>query len=608
MCGILGVVGDSANVDLDVVSSSLASLQHRGPDARGYRLLTGGGVSCALGHTRLRIIDLSPEADQPLSNEDATVWVSYNGELYNHLELRRELQDAGHTFRSRSDTEVLVHLYEDARGNAEAMLARLRGMFAFAIFDASNGRVLLARDRVGIKPLYWTPTGGGIAFASEVRALIDAGFAGTDPDPQALMSYLMWGVVPGPAAIVAGVREVAPGSLVEWDSRGARERVWWRPTIDASGSEGDRDLALALRDSMRRHLIADRPVGVFLSSGLDSSVIASLASAEGEVRALTVTFPDGPQGGVDEGLEAAEFARAIGAKHEMVAVSGKEVADLLPELFRGMDRPTSDGVNTWLVSRAAKEAGLVVVLSGLGGDELFGGYPSFQTVPQVESIRRAMRVLPSGAWSSMARVAGRRTPGGRVARILGASGGSVGAYTAVRGLFSPAEVRVMTGSRNGELIRMPDAPAAGVAQDRVTLLEMTWYMPNQLLLDTDQMSMRHSLEVRVPLLDDDVVRAALRIPAAARVAQGKEFLARAAGLESRPKRPFTLPFDHWLRGPLRETLREGLLSEDLPLRDLVTAPARRLLLERFEADRVHWSRPWAVAAIRHWARARGFTW
>ncbi len=618
MCGVLGVVTFKArDGQAQAVERGLAALAHRGPDASRVVPLTSPTAACVLGLARLRIIDLSAEADQPLSNEDGTVWVAYNGEIYNFAELRVDLERAGHRFRSRSDSEVLVHLYEEVGSDPRAMLGRLRGMFAFAIFDALRGRLLLGRDRLGIKPMYVVDRlAGGLAFGSEVRALVASGLIESRVEPKGLAGYLAWGVVPGPETIFAGVRELPPGHFLEWEAAQTRVEPWWSPV-----SEPDRDLldpvyaagvmSVALEDSVARHLVADRPVGVFLSGGLDSGAVTALAArAAGHIRTLTVTFPE--VSGADEGPAAARVAARVGAEHMEVAVTGADVAELVPEALRAMDQPTWDAVNTWIVCRAARQENLVVCLSGLGGDEVFGGYPSFDLVPKLAQLRAVLRMLPGPMRREAAHAAARRFPGGRLVRALDGGGGLFGAYSAVRGLFSASEVdSLFSGSGVRVQNATPDGDAGVISRGPagVGFLEMTHYLPNQLLRDTDAASMAHSLEVRVPLLDDVVVQIALAIPAEVRFQSRKGLLAHAAVLDSsETKRPFTLPFDRWIAGPLRDTVREGVLSDQLPFARTLRGEWRQRVWNAFEAGRVHWSRPWALAMLRLWPAANGFRW
>lgn len=607
MCGILGWVGSEESGVLPAIERGLDYLDHRGPDAHAVRRLQIKDATCVLGHTRLRIIDLTAEADQPMSNEDGTVWCVFNGEIYNYRELRADLERAGHRFHTHSDTEVLVHLYEAERGRPGVMLSRLRGMFAFAIADTVSGEFLAARDRLGIKPMYWARVGQGLIISSEVRALARTGLVDQDPDLEACARYLLWGVVRGPQTILASVKALPPGHFLHWKKGNLCIDPWWAPQVTAakqSRAEAESRLGDALRDSVRRHVVADRAIGVFLSSGVDSGSIATVAAKEGILEAVTVSFPGSRD---DETAMAKDLADKLGASHRCVRVNGKAVAASLGEILTSMDQPTSDGVNSWLVSKAARESGLVVALSGVGGDELFGGYPTFRAIPRLRAISLALRVVPASLRRRAVRAAGDRSPAGRLARMLDASPDYDGAYAAVRGLFAPSAVGLNPpDGLYGR--RIPNADR-GRSLDRIMLLEMRHYMANQLLRDTDQMSMAHSLEVRVPLLDDRFVETALSIPARIRMQHGKALLAKAGGFEPRAvKRAFALPFGQWLKGPLRETLREGVLSQHLPFASEISRPFRVGLYESFEAGRVHWSRPWAVAVLRLWPGANGLNW
>ncbi len=606
MCGIIAVVGTSLPDDAtNQVARGVAALRHRGPDASGVHRVDAAAASACLGTARLRVLDLDVVADQPMTNEDRSVWVTYNGELYNHRELRVELERAGHRFRSHADTEALVHLCEEVSGDPAPMIRRLRGMFAFACFDQRTGRFFAARDRVGIKPLYYAETpGGGIAVASEARALVAAGLASGDPNPDAVRGYLRRGVVPATASIFAGVRILPAGALLTWERGRTSITTWWKPELVPDPSlahpvEATRLLGAALDDAVARHLVADRRVGVFLSSGVDSAAIAAIAGREQSgVRALTVTFPDSA---ADEGAAAATRAREAGVDHTTVEVRDADVVGLIHGALSAMDQPTSDAINTWLVCRAARSDGLIVCLSGIGGDELFGGYPSFDLVPQVHRIQSALGLLPSPVRRYATRLAAHRRPGGRLARTLDRPSSGPDPYAAVRGLFSGQEVADMLSLNHV-------AHAGAVDHDAVTIQELRYYAGDQLLRDTDSVSMAHGLEVRVPILDDLVVNVALAIPDSVRLAAGKRCLANAAGVPLTRKLPFALPFDRWMRGPLRDLTREALLSDELPFARAIHAADRRHLLDAFERGATHWSRVWAIAALRLWPAANGFRW
>ncbi len=598
MCGIAGGIGPARKQSARELSAVVAALRHRGPDATGFRSVG----DCALGHTRLRIIDLSPLGDQPMANEDESVWAVFNGEIYNFGELRRQLEAAGHRFRSNTDTEVLVHLYEE---HGPAMVSRLRGMFAFAVWDDRRRRLLLCRDRLGIKPLYFRVDGDRLSFASEVQALARDGDV---VDPLAVAGYLRLGWVPGPGTITADVHELLPAHQLVWeDGRAETTRYWSLPTATpAAEAPSTEELSHALHKAMGSHLVADVPVGLFLSSGVDSVALARLsADVAPGLRTYTVGFGTDD----DESQEAAAIARRLGLEHTVVEVGGAEAMASVDAFVRSMDQPTVDGLNTWIISRAVRDAGAVVALSGLGGDELFGGYSTFWHVPRLH--RAGMRVgtlaaVPSAAahvlgWSSRT-VAWR---GRRAVEAVG-RGGWADAYSAVRGLFSVAElVRLWPPAR--DLVDTPfvhtgDGPGLGGAA-RVGRLEMGNYLPFQLLRDTDCMSMAHALEVRVPLLDDAVVELAARGQACGQPWTKSRLLGavdpKLAALVDRPKRTFTLPIDDWMRGSLRGTAEDALVG----LGEAGLGFDRRALTEVWHGylgGRVNWRPVWALTMLGRW--------
>ena len=583
MCGIAGRIGSAG---VRTVDDMVASMQHRGPDAGG--VLTSG--SCRIGMRRLRIVDLRPEADQPMTGDRGEVWLVFNGELYNHVELRSELQGLGHAFCSRSDTETIVHGYEEW---GDDVVRRLRGMFAIALWDAPRQRLLLARDRLGIKPLYLLREGAeGLAFASEATAL-----GVTDIDPSALVSLLRLGWVGHGRTVHRGVSELPPGHLLVHESGRSEVKEYWRPIWRDEAVEPDRVRA-ALTDSVQRHLEADVPVGIFLSAGVDSAVIASLAAGRADVRGYTVAFDVGP----DEAPDAGRTAELLGLPQTVVQVSGSAVTSSMDHVVRSMDQPTVDGVNSFVISRAVREAGVTVALSGLGGDELFAGYSTFRRVPQLTTLGERVPLLPglAGALHSSP-----RTRWSRWSRAVESAGigGSPAAYAGVRGLLSWQALRdVWPASQD-----IPATDAELVDEHlgtSVSALELTNYLRYQLLRDTDVMSMAHSLEVRVPLLDDDVVDAALCLRPAANGLTGKALLAWSGGphvehLATQPKRTFTLPFERWLHADLADWRQRSL--RQLADTDLgFSASALAELDTGFEAGRVQWRSLWSLCVLGAW--------
>jgi len=586
MCGIAGRVTNGGPAG--PVTAMVAALHHRGPDSGGIQV----SGRCALGMRRLKVVDLRPEADQPMTGDRGDIWLVYNGELYNHVELRAELRFLGHDFRSHSDTETIVHGYEEW---GEGVVGRLRGMFGMAIWDNNRERLLLARDRLGIKPLYLRDEPEqGLAFASEAKA-----FGPALVDTSALVSLLRLGWVGSGRTAHVGIRELPPGNFLVYEHGRTQLTEYWRPRWrdEPVDPELVRD---AVADSVRRHLEADVPVGIFLSAGVDSSVIAAHAAGRADVRGYTVAFDDGP----DESTDAQRIALRLGIKQTTVRIPSRAVPAALDQIIRAMDQPSVDGVNSYLISHAVREAGATVALSGLGGDELFSGYSTFRRVPQVLAVGRWAPQLALAATVDTAAASG-RTRTSRYARALeGASlGGAPAAYAAVRGLLSWSALnRVWPLTRD---LRLSDADLVDVrVGTEVRELEAANYLRYQLLRDTDVMSMTHSLEVRVPLLDDRVVEAALASRPAANGLSGKRLLAWTGGpaverLAREPKRTFTLPFDRWLGGELAgwrrsalESLAEGGLGFSIrALQELNVA---------YDNGNLQWRPLWALCVLGKW--------
>jgi asparagine synthase (glutamine-hydrolysing) len=601
MCGVSGQAGYDAPGALEDVRRGVRLLRHRGPDASGLVQLDG----CVLGHTRLRVIDTRSAADQPMRLQSAGLSVVFNGEIYNFQKLRAELQRAGHRFTTQSDTEVILHLYEE---DDLGFVEKLEGMFAFALWDEHRARLVLARDRLGIKPLYYRLSRDGIAFASEVGCLVSAR---SGLRPSAIASYLRVGWVGGPETIYADVYELLPGRLLRWqDGRSSVTRYWPGPAPAGSPECSANELSDAVRAAVRRQLVADVPVGLFLSSGVDSAVLARLLAEEAPgARTFTVAFDTGP----DETAAAAVLARRLHLDHTVVQVTGSAVLADLDAIIRRMGQPTVDGVNSWVISRAVREAGMTVALSGLGGDELFRGYSTFRHAPRIARVGRIAQHVPESLGTSALRALGRtsRIAGSRGMRVVEAAlhGGYGAAYAAVRGLFSVRDLHRIWPDISTVL-----DPADGMLSghlpsgtDQVAALELSNYLPFQLLRDTDAMSMAHALEVRVPLLDDLVVDAVLRRQWSGRTPFDKSALVDAADPELRniarnPKRTFTLPFDSWLRGPLRDRVQASVRS----LANTSLGLDRRALVDvlcRFDNGHLGWRCVWGLAVLGEWLSA-----
>jgi asparagine synthase (glutamine-hydrolysing) len=575
MCGINGIFAyhpAAAQPDESELLRTRDYMTTRGPDGQGDWWTTTR--RCAFGHRRLSIIDLSDRAAQPMIGYDGKYVVVFNGEIYNYPALRAKLKAEGVQFSTTSDTEVLLHLY--ARHGAE-MVRELRGMFAFAIWDEPRGGLLLARDPYGIKPLYMANDGWTFRFASQVKALLAGNKVSRDPEPAGIVGFHLFGSVPEPFTLYREIRALPAGHLQWIDSAGPREPMPYT-SISAILADGARNGAPpsqldecvreAVLDSVGAHLVADVEVGIFLSAGVDSGSLLGLMRDAGQrqVRAITVAFDEFRNTPEDEALHAARFARMYRAQHIVRRVTKAEFEQDLPQIFQAMDQPTIDGVNTWFVAKAAKEAGLKVALSGLGGDELFAGYPSFIDVPKwrrrfgpfakVPGFGRLSRFILQCCAPGFTRT----EP--KVLGIFEYSDSWAGAYLLRRALFLPRE---LTGILDEEVVReglrrlkplrqLQNSIACDLRSPvaKVCALESSHYLRNQLLRDADWAGMAHSVEIRVPFVD---ARLLSRLaPAVAEFASGtgKATLARAPAKRlpedviARAKSGFGVPIGSWM--------------------------------------------------------------
>ncbi len=621
-----------------------AAMRHRGPDEEGFLVGDKRSPGLALGVRRLSIIDLAG-GHQPLWNETKDVAVVFNGEIYNYRELRERLVLCRHSFITGSDTEVLVHAWEEW---GEDTLTELRGMFAFALLDlreryATAPILFLARDPLGIKPLYYAQTPDGFAFASETRALLASGTVSRRLSQDALTAYLLFGGVSEPVTLIEGVFSLPPGHRmllhVPERRRTPRARQWWDPALSpaARDTRKPRDFTSAakklrplLEDAVRAHLIADVPVGLFLSSGLDSGAIATLAAkAQAGIQSFTLTFPG-------TAFDEAELARVIAkrcrTKHTEVPLDGEAIVSRLEEAIAAQDQPTMDAVNTYFVSWAARKVGLKVALSGLGGDELFAGYPTFADTPRLAKLIRVAWFVPAGI---------RRSTGPLFAAAWRASPDAArkaaGAwvypdalphpYFFTRTLFPPGRLEKIIEPRFrpstvgadgvtleptwlGWLQRSADEARKLEPIGGISWLEMRNYMASTLLRDTDAVSMAQSLEVRVPLLDTPLVEFMGSLPDAARREAGaqKALLVNALGdllpqeILAQRKRTFTLPWEEWLRGSLRAKLEASFAEPSPSLAPFLRAGGLPGVWNDFLAGKTTWSRPWSLYVLNEWCR------
>ncbi len=706
MCGISGVIDWSGSGEASALVRRMTStMKHRGPDDEGiadFEFRIGqeersakseeqrrtskepngaptGALS--LGMRRLSIIDLEG-GHQPIFTEDGRVGAILNGEIYNFQELRKQLEDRGHQFRTRSDSEVVANAYEEW---GAACVERLEGMFAIAVWDGRTGekgkgergseRLFLARDRLGIKPLYYYAQSANVQspkskvlspfaeeevatsdagcskrflFASEVRTLLASGVVPRRLSRAAVESYLLFGSVSEPMTLVEDVLSLPPGHrlTIALDEPGASvkpERYWNIAATrrgDAAkverGENGGKNghsnhdqagtvqhVRKLLEDSVRKHLIADVPVGVFLSGGIDSTALAALASREvSGVHTFTVAFPEAE---FSEAAIARRTAQRFSATHREVMLSGEDMLGRVGEAVSALDQPSMDGINTYFVSWSARQAGLKVALSGLGGDEVFGGYPTFSRTSQFQRIASASSRVPAGLRSALATAAAgagerflHQDAVRKVASLWERPESLPDAFYFGRTLFTPTQVSSLL---NGEGNARPslwwdwlaDSATEAAKLDPfayVTCMEARSYLVNTLLRDTDSMSMAHSLEVRVPFLDHPLVEFVTQLPAAVKLSKGtpKALLVSAlkdllpSEVVDQTKRGFTFPWAAWLRGPLKQQLESGFSDISPRLSEVVSSREIQGIWRSYLDGKTSWSRPWSLYVLNEWVK------
>ena len=619
MCSISGILslGQSSARRRDAVVRMNAAQKHRGPDDHGVATCTFSSGELILGNTRLAILDTSSAGHQPMNDPRTGNWITYNGETYNFKDLRREIGDE--PWSSNTDTEVVLGAYRKWGVDA---FHKLRGMFALALWDGQKQILLLARDPLGIKPLYYYADQQQFIFASEVRALLATGLIARKLSQKGIDSYLANGSVEAPVTIIDDIKQLLPGHYLQVTANESGTVELRDVEFSIPNSQkfvGTRDEAVArlrseLEESVRRHLVSDVPLGVFLSGGMDSSALVALMSRVTDQRPKTfsIVFDE-------KAYTEAPFSRAVAERfntdHSEIRLSEDRMFELLPSAIAAMDEPTMDGINTFIVSGAVKRAGITVAISGLGGDELFAGYPSFRRVLRFNAMSAASkRVLRAASG------VGKFAFNGSVQRhkfwqLVSSEGRPEDVYGISRQLFSTNAVTQMT-ARD-----VCDQSSNGHRHDRdivneISRLELRGYMTNTLLRDTDAMSMAHSLEVRVPFVDVKIVNFVLSLPGEWKINGGvrpKPLLADAMSdllpreFMNRPKMGFTLPFEKWLQGRLRSEV-SAVLDDDKRLSvAALNSEVVRNVWKRFlkKPRAVGWSRPWAIYVLVKWCELNG---
>jgi asparagine synthase (glutamine-hydrolysing) len=637
MCGISGLIGRIDEANRQALRRMNNALAHRGPDGEGFfEAPAADGWGAMLGHRRLSILDLSNAGSQPMHDPVTGSVIILNGEIYNYVKLREELSAQGQSFQSTGDTAVMLRALSLTGSSA---VKQLRGMFAFAFWDSKDGSLLIARDPLGIKPLYLArnpdPNGSwSLLFASEVRAILASGLLATPRlNPLTAASVVWNGFMVAPPTAVGQIESMLPGELRVLDARGREKHreTYWSILKEASPRPIDEaELAFELEESVRLHLASDVPLGVFLSGGVDSSAVANLAQKAAGSRVNTFTLNFG-ESEFSEGAIARQVAEAVGTQHHELLLTEAHFVDRLESALDSLDQPTFDGLNSYYMSHAVREAGFKVALVGSGGDELFGGYTSFRDLPKLMSWSRGLRWLPRGLRSSLGRVAAGvlqpsraafapQTRWSKLPDMLANSSDPLALYQLAYALFLPATQRQLLVRELREKLQdgLPDAMHTRLRQELVSAdvltgigrMERSLFLGERLLRDTDAASMSASIEIRLPLVDHVLLEQVERLGREARFMPiGRKDALRRAGLRGldqalfeRPKAGFVLPYDRWLRSSLGKRV-DGVLRDPEALKPTGLDPeAVARLWKAFQegAPGLYWSRIWALYVFVRW--------
>ncbi|HEX5606259.1 MAG TPA: asparagine synthase (glutamine-hydrolyzing) [Candidatus Binatia bacterium] len=625
MCGIYGFVCQRKEINPEILPRMGFALAHRGPDDGDERITISDAGCVALGHKRLSIIDLSPAGRQPMPNEDKSIWLTLNGEIYNYQELRQELKSKGHRFRSHADSEVVVHLYEECGAQC---LVKLKGMFAFALWDSKAKSLLLARDRIGKKPLHYCLTGDGLIFASEIKALLQHPSVSRDLDFKALSKYLSYEYVPAPDTIFRSIKKLEPGHYLIYSNHHSRVARYWdiplqnNQTIRRSEEDCTEELRALLNLSVKRRLVADVPVGLFVSGGLDSGIVAAFAAkAKSDLDCFSIGFDD-PS--FDESAYSRTIAASLGIRHHLKTFTGRDMLQLLEQLPRLLDEPLADPsvFPLYLLSKFAAEHSKVV-LSGDGGDELFAGYQTFQA----DKLMRYYGALPGFVKHSI-RTISQHLPVShdylsadyKIKQFLKAD--SVPPeirFFLWRGAFSPADqyallapdIRAELGEYDcyEDIARYIDESGLGRGVERLLYLCMKLYLQDNNLVTVDRASMANGLEVRCPLLDQDLVEFVSRLPARYKLKgfRAKYLLKKAAKgllpetIIHRQKKGFGIPLAKWLCTDLKDFMLDHLNEARIRRHGIFDyAYIKRLMDEQFAKIKDHRELLWTLIVFQSW--------
>jgi len=607
----------------------VSSLFHRGPDDQGVSWIQGRNCDLGLGHTRLSIIDLSTAGHQPMFDPSTGNCIVFNGEIYNYRDLRRELDLDPESWLSQTDTEVILNAYQKW---GESCVEHLRGMFAFALWDAQQQKLFIARDRLGIKPLYYSADNGNVIFASEVRALLATDLVSRQVDLVALNEYLAYQSIPAPRTLIKSIRTLLPGTCLTINASGRIDQTqYWDLLQNYSPDARVADKAATvrrvgelLREATEQHLVSDVPVGVFLSGGIDSSAITALIREAGHTPyTFSVVFAES---NFDESVYARQVATRFDAEHTELRLTESAMLDQLPAALSAMDQPTGDGINSYVVSQAVRNAGVKVALSGLGGDEFFAGYSSFFRLEKALKYQQRGAYLPASARNLLAHVVelagGKSIQASKAAAMIGSDGSLAAMYPVTRQVLSITKRRFLLSDRWRQLNDEWQDPYVALLQSayqnkgaaqllsQISYAEGRTYMHDVLLRDTDQMSMAHALEVRVPLLDHKLVEYLMGVPDEYKRPNGtpKSLLVASLGdllpreVVHRPKQGFTLPFANWMRGNLRTFCEERLDPRRINSRGIFDSGEVRRLWKSFldGSSEISWSRLWVLVVLEEW--------